>query len=120
MVEAGDALEQRSLHNGAERADDQRREDQRAPIADAGEMQQEIGGERADHVEGAVREIDDVEHAEDHGEAEAQQRIERAVDQADQQLAVKLRHRDRVAEEHQAAPWWRAKAPSPACGSGLG
>ena len=31
-------------------------------------------------------EIDDVEHAEDHRETEAQQRIERAVDQSDQQL----------------------------------
>ena len=49
-------------------------------------MQQQEGREGAHHVLGAVREIDDVEHAEDDGEAEAQQRIERAVDQPDQQL----------------------------------
>ena len=50
-------------------------------------LQQQIGRERAHHVLGAVREVDDVEHAEDDGEAEAQQRVERAVDQPDQQLA---------------------------------
>ena len=88
MVEPGDALEQRALDDGAERADDERREDQRAPIIDAGQLQQEIGDEGADHVERAVGEIDDVEHAEDDGEAEAQQRVERAVDQPDHQLAV--------------------------------
>jgi hypothetical protein len=34
-----------------------------------------------------VREVDDVEQAEDHGQPEREQRVERAVDQADQQLA---------------------------------
>ena len=62
-------------------------------------MQQEIGDERAHHVERAVGEIDDVEHAEDDGEAEAQQRVERAVDQPDQQLPVELLGGDGVAEE---------------------
>ena len=64
-----------------------RRDDQRRPIAEAGILQQQIGGEGAHHVLGAVAEIDDVEHAEDHGQAQAQQRIERAVDQPDQELA---------------------------------
>jgi hypothetical protein len=34
-----------------------------------------------------MREIDDVEHAENNGEAEAQQRVKGAVDQTEQQLA---------------------------------
>jgi hypothetical protein len=34
-----------------------------------------------------VREIDDVEEAEDHREAEREHRVERAVDEADQELA---------------------------------
>ena len=37
-------------------------------------------------------EIDDVEHAEDHGKPETEQRVERAVDQSDQQLGVKGLH----------------------------
>ena len=63
----------------------------RRPVADAGILQQQIGGEGAHHVLGAVREIDDVEHAEDDGEPEAQQRVERAVDQPDQQLPEQRR-----------------------------
>ena len=68
-------------------ADDDRRDDQRGPIVHAGVLQQQERRERAHHVLGAVREIDDVEHAEDDGEPEAQQRVERAVDQPEQQLA---------------------------------
>ncbi len=67
-------------------------------------MQQEIGDERAHHVERAVGEIDDVEHAEDDGEAEAQQRVERAVDQPDQQLPEELLGGDGVAENHRLTP----------------
>ncbi len=40
-----------------------------------------------------MREIDDVEHAEDHGKPEAEQRVERAVDQSDQKLGVEGLHR---------------------------
>ncbi len=34
-----------------------------------------------------MREVDDVEHAEDHGQPEAEQGVEHAVDQAEQKLA---------------------------------
>ena len=50
-------------------------------------VQQEPGAEGAHHVLGAVREVDDVEQAEDDREAEAQHRVERAVDQPEQELA---------------------------------
>src|SRR6185436_12274375 len=52
------------------------------------------GDEGAHHVLGAVREIDDVEQTEDHGEPEREQRIERPVDQADQQLPEQRLRRD--------------------------
>src|ERR1700678_609136 len=55
-------------------------------------VQKEIRHERAHHIERTMGEIDDVEHAEDHGKPEAEQRVERAVDQSDQKLGVKGRH----------------------------
>jgi hypothetical protein len=47
-----------------------------------------------------VGEIDDVEQAEDDGEAKAQDGIERAVDQAEQQLAEERLWRDSEKLEH--------------------
>ena len=49
-------------------------------------------------------EVDDVEHAEDDGKAEAQQRVERAVDQADQQLAEQRRRRNAEDLGHAPSP----------------
>ena len=97
-IEAGEPLEEQALDDRPDRADDQRREDEGEPIIEARVLKQEISGEGPHHVERAVGEIDDRQHAEDDREPEAQQRIERAVDEADQQLAVELRHADRVAE----------------------
>src|SRR5262249_22160903 len=48
---------------------------------------------RAHHIERAMREIDDVEHAEDDGKPEAEQRVERAVDQSHQKLCIESCHR---------------------------
>jgi hypothetical protein len=36
---------------------------------------------------GAVRKVDDMEQAENNGEPETEQRVERAIDQSDQELA---------------------------------
>ena len=68
-------------------ADDDRRQHQRAPIGNAEIVQQHPRTERAHHVLRAVREVDDVHEPEDHRQPQRQQRIERAVDQAQQQLA---------------------------------
>ncbi len=78
-----------ALHQHAERADEDRGDDKRGPVADGDIriVEQEIGGERAHHILRAVGEIDDVEQAEDHREAEAQHGVERAVDEAEEQLA---------------------------------
>ena len=100
MIELVEPLQAKPLDDDAGCADDQRRDDQGGPVADAGILQQQVSGEGAHHVLGAMREIDDVEHAEDDGEAEAQQRIERAVDQSDQQLPEQCLRRDAEKFEH--------------------
>src|SRR5215203_5401008 len=96
MVEAGQPLQHGPLKYHAEDADYDGSDQQRPPISDAGQMQEEIGAERAHHVERAMGEIDDVEHAEDHGEPETKQRVERSVDQSHQKLGVKSLHRFRT------------------------
>ena len=85
-----------------EDADDDRREDQGTPIGDAEVREQHPGTEGAHHVLGAVREVDDVHQAKDDGEPQRQQRIERAVDETQQQLAKQRlrRHADQL--EHGA------------------
>ncbi len=88
MIEADQPLQHGALEKNSEAPDDQRRQNQRPPVIDAKKVQQEIRDERAHHVERAVREVDDVEHAEDHGQPKTEQRVERAVDQSDQELGV--------------------------------
>ena len=76
VIEAGQPLQHGSFQNHAENANHDRRDEQCPPISDAQNIEQEIGAERAHHIKRTMREIDDVEHAEDHGEPEAQQRVE--------------------------------------------
>jgi hypothetical protein len=86
VVEVIEVVQQRALdHRGEERHHD-RRQQQRPPVVQAEVVQHEPRDEGAHHVHGAVREVHDVEHAEDQGQAEAQRRVERAVDQTEQQL----------------------------------
>ena len=72
----------------------ERRQQQGPPVADPGELQQEPGREGAHHVLRAVREVDDVQEPEDHGEPEREQRVERAIDEPDQELAEEGLGRD--------------------------
>src|SRR4029453_8269470 len=81
------------LKNNPKNSDRDGSKDQRRPISDARHVQEKIGAESAHHVERAMREIDDVEHPEDHGEPETQERVERAVDQSHQKLCVESLHR---------------------------
>jgi hypothetical protein len=94
MVELVERLQHGALDQHAQGADGERRDEERPPVADPEPAQQEVGAEGAQHVLGAVREVDDVEQPEDHRQAERQQRVERAVDQADQQLAEQRRRRN--------------------------
>ncbi len=94
MVELVQALEHAALDHDRQRADQQRRQHQRQPVVDAQVVQSEPGTEGAEHVLGAMGEVDDVEQAEDDGQSQAQHGIEGAVDQAQQQLAEKGLRRD--------------------------
>src|SRR5581483_12186198 len=94
MVESVKPLQKAAFDEDAENADDQRRDDQRRPIADARIKEEEIGRERPQHVLGAMGEVDDVEHAENDGESETEQRVKRSVDQPDEKLTKKRRRRN--------------------------
>ena len=76
MVELVEPAQEQPLDDHAGDADQYGRHHQRRPIAQAGILQQQIGGKGTHHVLGAMAEIDDVQHAEDHGQSETQQRIE--------------------------------------------
>jgi hypothetical protein len=78
------------------------RERQRPPVAQAEIVQQRPGDEGAEHVLRAMGEVDDVEKAEDDRQPEAQHGIERAVDQAQKQLAEQGLRRDSQKLEHGA------------------
>ena len=106
-------LQEKPLDQNAGRTDHERPDHQRRPIIDAEILQQQISREGAHHVLGAVGEIDDVEHAEDHGEPEAQQRVERAVDQAEQELPEQCLRRYAEDLEHAPCP---TRPPAPASG----
>src|SRR5690242_6216614 len=73
-------------------------------------MQDQIGREGAHHVLGAVAEVDDVQHSKDHGKAQTQKRVERAIDQADQQLPEQRLRGDAENLEHGLSFY----APAPA------
>ena len=74
------------------------------PVIEARILEQEIGGESSHHIERAVGEIDDGQHAKNDGKAQTQQRIEGAIDEADQQQTEYLPHADRA--------WPNTLAPS--------
>jgi hypothetical protein len=76
-------FQEQPLDNDAGRADQNRHDDERCPIIESEILQQHIGDERAHHILRAVGEIDDIEHAENDGKPKTEQRIERAVDQAE-------------------------------------
>ena len=65
----------------------ERSEDERAPIVHPEGLQADVRGKRAEHVEGAVREIDDPQEPEDDRQTKTQKRVERSVDQPQHELA---------------------------------
>ena len=87
MIEMVDAFQHQLLEHDAEQADDDRGDYQRRPERHVEQAEQQPRREGAHHILGAVREVDDVQHAEDDGKAEAEHRIEGAVDQPEQELA---------------------------------
>ena len=86
MVQPLQPLQQELLDQHPDEAHRQGHQHQGHPVVDAGVIQQHPGEERPHHVQGTMGEVDDVEHAEDHGQAQRQQRIEGSVDQAQHEL----------------------------------
>ncbi len=86
MVELVQLRDHQALDDRAEDADDCGHNEERPPVADAQLVEQQVGNEGAHHVLGTVGEVDDVEQAEDDGQTQGQQCVERAIDQSDQQL----------------------------------
>jgi hypothetical protein len=86
MVELVQVAQHQSLDEHAEHADHHRRCREGNPVVHAQVVESEQGQKGAEHVERAVREVDDVEQAENDRQAQAQHGIERAVDQPEQQL----------------------------------
>src|SRR5262249_5674380 len=100
MVELIEPLQKQPLDNDPGYAHDDGRNDDGAPIAQSGIEQQQVGGAGSQHVLTAVGEVDDDEHAEDDDEPQAEKRVERAVDESDQQLAEQGLRADAEQFEH--------------------
>ena len=86
MIELIEPLQKKAFDDDPRDPDQHGSKYQRPPVAQMRILQQKERGEGAQHVLGAMREIDNVEHAKDDGEAKAEQRVERAVDQPNKQL----------------------------------
>ena len=95
MVDLVEALEHGLFDQHPHQSDHQRRDEQGRPVihVEPGHAEKraqlgvaEQGDEGAEHVEGAVGEVDDVEQAEDDGQPQAEQGIENAVVQSEHQL----------------------------------
>src|SRR5262245_66627056 len=87
MVELIKPFKKQPLDNDPGYAHDDGRNDDGPPIAQSGIEQEKVRGEGSQHVLSAVGEVDDVEHAEDDGEPQTEECVERAVDESDLQLA---------------------------------
>jgi len=87
VVEPVQPAQHRALDQDAEQADQQRGDQQHHPVVQAETGDADVGGEGAHHVQRAVREVDDVQQAEDDGQAQREHGVEGAVDQAEQELA---------------------------------
>jgi hypothetical protein len=86
VIQLVETREHEPLDHHTQRAHDEWRDDERPPVPQPRLVQQEVRHEGADHVLGAVGEVDDVQEPEDDREPQGKERVERPVDQADQQL----------------------------------
>src|SRR5690606_19635555 len=94
-----------ALDNCATKPNDKRGEDQRWPIADAEPAQQEIASKGTQHILRAMGKVDDAQKSEDNGKAKAQHGIERAIDEADQQLSEQCLQRYSKNHSHSGRPY---------------
>ncbi|KAG1376874.1 hypothetical protein G6F59_018223 [Rhizopus arrhizus] len=104
MVHAIGARDQQALRHDGKHRHDQRHQHKRRPVVHAQVVQQHPGQERARRVLRAMGEVDDVQQAENHRQADREQGVERTVDQAKQQLAEQRRGRHSENFEHRHSP----------------
>ena len=86
-IEPSQASEQGELDQHPEASDDRGRQDQGIPEPDAKFVEQKPRGKCAHHVQRTMSEVHDVKQTENHCQAQAKHRVERAVDQAEGELA---------------------------------
>jgi len=86
VVKLVELLEHRALDDHPGGPDHDGRDQQSQPVIHAQLVEAKPGHEGAQHVLGAMREVDDVQQAEDHGQSQRKQRIKGPVDESDQQL----------------------------------
>src|SRR5690606_7506614 len=87
VVQLIEVPDQCFFQDDAEDAHEYGRHDQHDPVIEAEVGQAHPGEEGAQHVQGAVGKINDVKEAENDGEAQRQDSIKGAIDQAQQYLA---------------------------------
>jgi hypothetical protein len=78
--------QKQTLDDDAENTHRHRRKDEREPVVHAERLHRDVRGERAKHVERAMRKIHDPEEPEDDRQPETEKRVERPIDQAQGQL----------------------------------
>ena len=71
-----------AFHHHSNQTDDQRREDHSNPKVTRVDLDPCISAVSAQHIESAVRKVDDPEHPEDNGQAKGQQNIKRPKGEA--------------------------------------
>ncbi|MNT35490.1 hypothetical protein D3C72_1715200 [compost metagenome] len=91
MVELVDPAQQQALDQHPKQAHHQRRQHQHPPIVDAEVVHRHPGHQGARHEQRPVGEVDDVEQAKDHGQAETEDGVERPIDQPQKELAQQAR-----------------------------
>jgi hypothetical protein len=94
-----------TFHEYAETTHNQRGEDESHPVIDAqiGEAHPCYDGSQ--HVLGTMREVNNVEKPENDGEAQAQDSVERSIDEADKKLPKQCLNRNIKYVSHRSPPY---------------
>ena len=105
VVLIGDGTNQEALHQHTDKAHCQRHQHQRCPVIDAHVVQRQPGSKGPQHIHGTLSEVNDLEQTKDDCQPQAEQSIERAIDQADQQLAEQTEEIDSKKCRHSLVPF---------------
>ena len=87
MILARNPAQQKVFDHHAKCTDQKWREEKRDPVIDTQRIKKDDRGHGAQHVHRAMGKIYDLEQAENNRQPEAQERIKRAINDPDQQLA---------------------------------